>query len=145
MLAKLLKRAGVGFLLGAVAPNLILWLAEGIPVSSALVERVGSESAALALQALGSGLYGVATMSGTLLYDMERCPLALATGLHCLIVALPYIPLSLLLGWNDSFTEILIAECFQVAGFFLVWLFIYLRGKAEVRKLNELNHSRKEK
>lgn len=138
MLASFWKRAGIGFLIGLAAGNLIAWFTGGVIVSPLLVERVGSEAAAVVLQTLCSGLYGVITMGGTLLYEAERMPLALATGLHCVLVIGPYLPLALLLGWESEITDILIVWCFQLAAFFIVWLIMYLRYKAEVRQLNKL-------
>ena len=141
MLAKkALKLAGIGFLLGIVIGNVIAW-ATGRPgslVSLILIDRMGGETPAVLMQVLFSGLYGAATMSGVVLYDVERFPLALSTALHCLICVVPYIPLALLLGWAQKPSEILITACFQVIAFFLIWLIMYLRCKAEVRKLNEL-------
>ena len=143
MLASFWKRAGIGFLIGLAAGNLIAWFTGGVIVSPLLVERMGTERAAIALQTLCSGLYGVITMTGTLLYDVERMPLALATGLHCLLVIVPYMPLALLLGWESEITDILIVWCFQLTAFFIIWLIMYLRYKAEVRELNELQKKEK--
>ncbi|MBR3020472.1 MAG: DUF3021 domain-containing protein [Clostridia bacterium] len=143
MLTGFWKRAGIGFLIGLAAGNLIAWFTGGVIVSPILVERMGSETAAIVLQTLCSGLYGAITMAGTLLYDVERMPLALATGLHCLLVIGPYMPLALLLGWESDVTDILIVWCFQLAAFFIIWLVMYLRYKAEVKELNELQKKEK--
>ena len=143
MLAGFWKRAGIGFLIGLAAGNLIAWFTDGVIVSPILVQRMGSETAAIVLQTLCSGLYGAITMAGTLLYDVERMPLALATGLHCLLVIGPYMPLALLLGWESDVTDILIVWCFQLAAFFIIWLVMYLRYKAEVKELNELQKKEK--
>ncbi|MBR5109516.1 MAG: DUF3021 domain-containing protein [Clostridia bacterium] len=138
MLASFWKRAGIGFLFGLFIGNLIAWFTGGVIVSPILVERMGSEAAAIVVQTLCSGIYGVITMGGTLLYDVERLPLALATALHCLLVIGPYMPLALLLGWESEISDILIVWCFQLAAFFIIWLIMYLRYKAQVRELNEL-------
>ncbi len=141
MLAKkCFKLAGIGFLAGIVIGNVIAWLTgkSGSLASPSLIDRMGGETPALLMQVLFSGLYGAATMSGVALYDVERFPLALATALHCLICVVPYIPLALLLGWVVKPSDILITACLQVIAFFLIWLIMYLRCKAEVRKLNEL-------
>ncbi len=146
MLAKkCLKLAGVGFLLGIVIGNVIAWFTSktGSLASPILIDRMGGEAAAVLAQVFFSGLYGAATMSGVALYDVERLPLALATALHCLICVVPYIPLALLLGWAAKPTDILIMACFQIVAFFIIWLIIYLRCKAEVRKLNELQKEKK--
>ena len=142
MLKTILKRAGLGFLIGLPVGTVIAWCSSGKLVSPQLAERLGSEFAAVLLQMLCSGLYGAVTMAGMTLYDLERCPLALATGLHCLLVIVPYIPLALLLDWASSIPDILIVWCFQIIAFFIIWLIMWLRYKAEVKKLNELNQKR---
>lgn len=141
MLAKkALKLAGIGFLLGIVIGNAIAWFTgkSGSLASPILIDRMGGETPAVLMQVFFSGLYGAMTMSGVALYDVERFPLALSTALHCLICVVPYIPLALLLGWAKTPSDILITTCFQIIAFFLIWLIMYLRCKAEVRKLNEL-------
>lgn len=141
MLAKkCFKLAGIGFLVGIVAGNVIAGFTgkPGSLVSPILIDRMGGETPAVLMQVFFSGLYGAATMSGVVLYDVERFPLALSTALHCLICVVPYIPLALLLGWAEKPSDILITACLQVIAFFLIWLIMYLRCKAEVRKLNEL-------
>ena len=144
---RLLKRAGIGFLLGVAAGILIPWLMihDHSLVSQLLLGRAGGKEAALFSQLLFSGLYGAATMSGTLLYEIERWPLALATLAHYAIVAGLYVPLAFLCGWANSPEELIISEAFQFAAFFLIWLIIDLRYKAEVKKLNELQEQSKTK
>lgn len=141
MRAKLLKLAGLGFLIGLVAGDLIAWLmsfGSGAPVSAALVSRTGGVPAAFLVQTLLSGLYGAAIWSGMLLYEIESWPLALSTALHYLIVAGLYVPVSLLLGWAKSGRTLLLVELMQFVGFFLIWLFFYFRYKAQARRLNAL-------
>ena len=141
MRAKVLRMVGLGFLIGLVAGDLIAWLMSfggGAPVSPALVSRMGGEAAAFVAQTLLSGLYGAAIWSGILLYEIESWPLALSTALHYLIVAGLYVPVSLLLGWADNAAQLLLVELVQFVVFFLIWLLIYLRYKAQTRELNTL-------
>jgi len=135
--AKLCRYAGIGFLIGMILGNLIAWMTGSI-VSSALVERIGSRTGAILIQTLVSGLYGAATVSGMLLYEVEDWSLAKATIVHYLIVAVLYVPMALFLGWARNMTDILIVEGFQMIAFFLIWLIMCQRYKAEVKKLNEL-------
>ena len=97
MKKKLLIRCGVGFLLGVAMMLLIPALFNRGPdgtvnyCSDELLARVGgSPAAAMAVSLLLYGLYGACCMGGTLLYEIERWPLALATAVHYLIIALGY-------------------------------------------------------
>ncbi len=149
MRKKLLIRAGLGFLFGIVMVVLIPAVFNRAPdgtislCSLQLVSRVGSETAAMLFSLLMYGLYGACCMGGTMLYEIERWPLALATAVHYLIVALGYALCAWLLCWNLRMKELLFIEGMMTLGFFLIWLFLYLRFRAEVRELNELTERRK--
>lgn len=141
------KRAAIGFLIGVVAGNVIAFLVTGgmIPwVSHVLTERFGA-AGALLLQSVFLGLYGMATFGGTLLYEIESWPLARCTFVHWIIVVGLYALIALFLDWMKGPAELLIAVGAQTVGFFIIWLIMYLRYKAEVRELNELMEKRKEK
>jgi len=143
--ASFLKRAGIGFLMGMAVGDLISWLTGAFGssiVSPALLARMNGEAGAIVVQTLLSGLYGMATMGGTVLYDIERWPLALATAVHCLIVAGLYAPIALLLGWAAGAADVLVMVGILLAAFFLIWLVMYLRYKAQVRGMNEMIQKR---
>ena len=107
-------------------------------VSANLADAVGGETAALLLSMLLYGLYGTLCMGGTLLYEIERWPIALATAVHYAFVIGPYPLMSKLLCWNLSLKLLLVIEGLMTVGFFLIWLILYLRCRAEVRELNRL-------
>ena len=145
--ARLLRYAGFGFLLGMVMGNLIAFLTrtpDGGMVSRVLAERTGSQAGTIAVQTLLSGLYGAAAVSGMLLYEIDDWSLAKATVIHCLIVAGLYILLSLILGWAEPWTDLLIVEGFQLIAFILIWLIMNLRYRKKVSQLNMLLHQHKE-
>ncbi len=119
-----------------VLGNLIAWMTGAI-VSPVLVDRIGSRTGAILIQTIVSGLYGAATVSGMLLYEVEDWSLAKATIVHYIIVAGLYIPMTLFLGWAANAADILIVEGFQLIAFFLIWLMMCQRYKVEVKKLNE--------
>ncbi len=135
---KVLIRAAVGFSLGALVA-VILGVIDMRFCSQALAARVGSEGLGIALQILGSGLYGSACMVGTLFYDFERWSLALATALHYLIIAVGLALCYWLLCWGMGAGLLLTVLAGQTAGFFLIWLIMWLRYRKEVKELNELN------
>ena len=138
---KILIRAVVGFVLGALVA-LILGLVDMRFCSQDLAAAVGGEGLGVALQFLGSGLYGAACMVGTLFYDVERWSLALATGLHYLIIAVGLVLCNWLLKWGMGAGILLTVLAGQTVGFFLIWLFMWLRYRKEVKELNELNERR---
>ena len=145
MLKKVLLRAGIGFLIGAVVGNLIAFLTgssatDGVAFSSRQLLDMSGGSAVLAmmLQSLFSGLYGALCFAGMSLYDAERLPLAAATALHCGLIVLPFIPISYLLGWVGGIVETLIIAAAQIAVFFIVWLILYFGYKKQIRELNDM-------
>ena len=143
MKKKLLIRAAVGFLFGIVMMVLVPPILNGGSVargicSDALLARTGSPAAATLLTLLVMGLFGSLCLIGTLFYEIERWPLALATAAHYLSISLGYLIPAKLLCWGMPAKLLLCIEGVMTLGFFLVWLIMYLRYKAEVRELNEL-------
>lgn len=139
---KVLIRAAVGFALGALVA-VILGVVDMRFCSQDLAAAVGGEGLGVALQFIGSGLYGAACMAGTLFYDVERWPLALATALHYLIIAVGLVLCNWLLKWGMGAAVLLLVLGCQTVGFFLIWLFMWLCYRKEVRELNELNERKK--
>lgn len=146
MLKKALKNAGIGFLLGIVVGNFIAAMtgmddpSVFIPVSDRLVDISGGNiPMAYVLQCLFSGLYGAICFACIVFYDIERWPLALATGAHCAAIVLTYIPLGFFLGWLSNVTEMLIVAGCQIVAFFIIWLIMWSIYRKQVKELNELN------
>lgn len=145
MLKVVLRRAGIGFLIGAVIGNAIAILTgtsstDGVTFASKqLLDMAGgSPVVAMILQSLFSGLYGAVCFGGMTFYDVERLPLAAATALHCALIVLLFIPIALLLGWVSQIAEILIIAVIQLVAFFMIWLIMYLIYKKQVKELNDL-------
>ena len=131
-----LKRAGIGFLLGIALCTVITILTGG--ASKDLIEKAGGVKAALLLQTALSGLYGALCMGATVIYDAERIPHALSALCHCLCCIVPFFPLSLFLGWADGVAGAFIMAGIQLAVYFVIWLVLYVRYRAEVRELNDI-------
>ena len=138
MRRKLLKMAGIGFALGMIMGNGIAWLADGTVVNPVLVNALGSRAGSVLIQTLLSGLLGAVAMGGTLLYDLERWPLLAVSVCHYGMIEAAYAAAALLLGWVRSGTELLIMMAVQLAVYLVIWLIMFLRYKAEVRRMNEL-------
>ena len=150
MLAKTLKHAGIGFLIGIVIGNLIAVLTgnsdtDGVTFASQkLLDMSGGNGAvAMLLQSAFSGLYGAVCFAGMSFYEAERLPLAAATALHCALIIFTFIPISLLLGWTSGIAGIIIIASIQLVCFFIIWLILYLVYKKQVRELNELQEKNK--
>lgn len=143
MMMKFLRRGAIGFPLGILISLVISWASGNDRlVSDLLIQRVGSQAGALILDLVLSGFFGFLCMGGTVFYEVENWSLLKATILHCLLVIACFPPLALFLGWVSKPAELLIMTGVQTVCFFLIWLIMYLRYRAEVRELNELNATR---
>lgn len=150
MKRQLLIRCAIGFALGLAALFVICFLfdrtADGAVhfFSASLLKATGSPFTALLLSMLVCGFYGAACMGGTLFYEIESWPLALATAAHYAVIAAGYLLPALLLRWELTPGTLLMIEGIMTLGFFLIWLVMYLRYRAQVRELNELMKKRGE-
>ena len=145
MLKKTLKFSAVGFLIGVVVGNFIAAMtgmddpSVFIPVSDQLVGVTGGNiPMAYVLQCLFSGLYGALCFGCMIFYEIERWPLALATGAHCAVIVLTYIPLGFFLGWLGGVVEMLVVAGCQIVAFFIIWLIMWSIYRKQVRELNEM-------
>ena len=143
MKKKLLIRCALGFLLGVAAMYIVPTLINHSPLSRDMysdqfLARVGTPGAATFWTLLVMGLFGVLCFGGTLFYEIESWPLALATAAHYLSMSLGYLLPNWLLCWNMPLKLLLTIEGIMTLGFILIWLIMYLRYKREVQELNEL-------
>ena len=140
---KFLRRGAIGFFFGILI-SLVISLAcgNGKLVSDLLFQRVGSAAGALTLSLLLPGIFGFLCMAGTVFYEIEDWPLLKATFLHYLIVVVCFPPLALFLGWVTKPAELVIMTVAQTVCFFLIWLIMFLRYRAAVKELNDLNANR---
>ena len=105
--------------------------------SDAFLEQTGSPAAAVLLTLLVTGVYAALCAGGTMCYEIEKGPLALAAA-HYLVIALPCALVSRLLRWDMPARLFLIIKGLMALGFILIWLTMYRICKAQVRELNEL-------
>lgn len=153
MLKKTLIRSVIGFLIGVVVGYTISFLTGlnnpdvFISVPPRLLALTGSVPVSQVLQGVFSGLYGAICFGTMTFYQIERWPLALATGMHCAVIVLLYIPVGLFLGWLNSLPEILIVAGCQLIGFFIIWLIMNAIYKKQVKELNDMqkNFSERQK
>lgn len=151
MLKKTLKMAGIGFLIGIVIGNLIAFLTGNSDTGGVtfapqkLLDMVGGKAiVAMLLQSLFSGLYGAACFAGMSFYEIERMPLAAATALHCALIILLFVPISLCLGWVSKIETLLMISGIQLVCFFIIWLIMYAGFKKQVKELNELQEKNRD-
>lgn len=151
MLKKTLKMAGIGFLLGIVIGNLIAFLTGNSDTGGVtfapqkLLDMAGGKAiVAMLLQSLFSGLYGAACFAGMSFYEIERMPLAAATALHCALIILLFVPISLFLGWVSKIETLLMISGIQLVCFFIIWLIMYAGFKKQVKELNELQEKNRD-
>lgn len=124
--------AAIGFILGIlVGMGFLLIGGSGI-----YFEMNGANRTALYLAL--SGLLGAVNMGAMVIYDMEHWGLLRCTLTHFFISMSSVCAVGFTLGWlslRDPFTVWMLAGCVVV--YFIIWLIMYLRGKRQVRRMNE--------
>ena len=151
---KLIVHLIVGFLVGAGIGNLIAFLISLLTggnaeahhiVAMQLTAKIGLVGA-IVLQTFLCGLFGMGSIGGMLLYQIDNWSLAKATIVHYVLIVTCYVGCSLILYWfPPEFVYYAISVGAMTVGFFIIWLCMYLVWKKEVRKMNEeLNEYKKE-
>lgn len=141
---KTIQLAFFGFLIGIVIGDLIAVMTgsgekgQFIPVSQKLVRKAGSVQGAVLLHNLISGLLGAAAMAGSIFFEFDNWEMSKAAAVHFLIILTAYFAAAFFCGWIEPKAKhILIMTAIMGAGYFLVWLIMYLRCRRETEKLNE--------
>ncbi len=150
MARKILKRAGLGFILGAIVGVLIvifmgLFSDGSIKLPGTALAIGGSEAGGLLVQMLVSGLFGMIPMAGVTFYDLESWGLLKQAVVHYLSYMTAFILIGLFMGW----VEPTVTDIGFMAGIFaiyhaIIWLIMYARYKAEVKELDVLLEEAKE-
>ncbi len=144
MVAKTLKLAGFGFLLGMVV-GVVIVIAMGFANGGSLVlpkpllALTGSEAGALLAQMLLSGVFGAIPMAGVMFYEIDSWGLLKQAVVHYATYTAAFVVVGLCAGWIDPtpFDIGLMAGIFAV-GHAIIWFIMYTRYKAEVGELNTL-------
>lgn len=146
---KLIIRLIVGFVVGAGIGDLIAFLLSALSggdgiVAAELVTKTGT-AGAIILQTFLSGVLGLVSIGGMLLYEIDKWSLAKATVVHFVSISACFVGSSLILHWFPlQFAYYAISVGAMTVGFFIIWLCMYLAWKKEVRKMNEeLNEYKK--
>ena len=140
MLAKTLKRAGLGFFIGVFVGNVISALF-GWPdyiVSEKLLTAAGGLSPALLLQTLLSGALGAVSFAGVSFYEIERWPLLLTAAVHYLVIEATYLSIAFILGWLETARQALIWALLCAAAYLIIFLIMWAIYRSQVKELNEM-------
>ena len=144
MVKKILKNAGIGFLLGTTVWILIMFfMGKEVPAAADLIERTGSLRAAMVWQYVLSGLYGALCMGSVFIYDSDRLSMAAASLIHGSLCIIPFIPISYFLCWAGGIAGSLILAGIQLIVYFIIWLIMYLNYRKEVKALNDMQRQSK--
>lgn len=103
----------------------------------ALIEAVGTEAGAAALQALLSALMGAALSAGSLIWEVERWSLMKQTALYLGLSAAAYLPVAYLLHWMEHSLRGMLGYLGSFLVFFaVVWGIQYGLARRKVARLN---------
>lgn len=144
MTKKLLLRGLLGIFIGlaigyviTIALSLTAETQQYMPCAPGFAEAVGSETGAVALQAVLCALIGFVCGAGSLVWEIERWGLMRQTAAYFGIAAVTILPVAYVLRWMDgSAMGILIYFAIFVAIFACVFLIQFFLARRAIRKLN---------
>lgn len=88
------------------------------------------------LQFVGSAIFGAVANGSAVIYEIENWSILKATAVHYIIAMGAFVITSLLLDWFEI-QELLIVFAAMTGAYVLIWLVNYIKGKREVRRMNE--------
>lgn len=148
MKKKILLRGISGFPLGLAIGYLItiiislIW-ANGYysPCVPELVVMMGSEINAVLLQAFLCGILGMGFAASSVIWEMEDWGIVKQTGIYFLIVSIIMMPIAYVTFWMEHSLKG-VASYFGIFAiiFVIVWVIQYIRGRYNVKKMNEALH-----
>ena len=138
---KLIILLAVGFFAGAVLGNLIAFIiglasGGGGIVAEELVSAL-TFAGAIILQTFICGVFGLVSVGGMYLYEIDSWSLFTATLVHFLSIAACYVGASTILYWLPPlFIYYLISIGAMAVGFAIIWIIMYFRWKKDVKDMN---------
>lgn len=149
MKKRLLIRSLIGLVVGTTMAHLFTLLinqltkGEWLVCMPELTEKVGFVEA-LILQTILGALLGAVAFGGMCFFDIESWSLLRSSVFHCVIIIVSYLVVGLILHWfSPHIVPILIMTTIIVFAYALIWLFMYLGWKREIRKMNLLTEEYK--
>ena len=145
MKKRLLKRGLFGFPVGiAVGFVITLMISACVgdgsfyPVTPELIDSMGSELNAVALQTALCGLMGTGFAMASLIWELDSWSLARQSGVYFALACMIMLPVAYIANWMEhSLGGFLAYVGIFVAIFLAVWLAQYLSWKRKIRKMNE--------
>lgn len=145
MRKKILLRSISGFPLGVTIGYLItivislVW-ANGYysPCVPELAVMMGSEINAVLLQAFLCGILGMGFAASSVIWEMEEWGIVKQTGIYFLIVSVIMMPIAYVTFWMEHSLKG-VASYFGIFAliFVAIWIVQYIRGRYNVKKMNE--------
>lgn len=146
----LLIRSLLGLVIGAAAAHLFTFVVgyfvygQWTLCAPGLIDALG-ETGAIALQTALGALFGMVTLGGMCVYDIETWSLLRASFVHCLLVLVSYIIVGLILRWfSADAASVLIVAGIIFAVYAIIWLIMYIAWKREMREMNALTEAYRE-
>lgn len=138
---KIVRQALIGFLIGVVIGNLIIFFTSGngetALYSQTLLRKTGSPKAAFLMQNLLSGLLGAVSMAGSIFYELDDWEMSRAAVTHYLLSLGAYFAIAFFCGWiKPDWSQIFIMIIIMTAAYFLIWLIMYLLCRKEAEELD---------
>lgn len=147
---RLVNKLALGFIFGAISGTLIVLLINTISKSSYhiatpdLAEAIGTEAAVI-LQTLLSGLYGLVCIGGTEFFRIEKWSLLRSTMTHLVCILVSFTTIGLILKWIRFDLPSLLFLLFIAVAYFIIWIIMSIRWKRSIREMNsELEKYKKE-
>lgn len=145
MKKQLVKRGLFGFPVGiAVGFVITLMISACVgdgsfyPVTPELIDSMGSELNAVALQIALCGLMGTGFAMASLIWELDSWSLARQSGVYFALACMIMLPVAYIANWMEhSLGGFLAYVGIFVAIFLAVWLAQYLSWKRKIRKMNE--------
>lgn len=145
MKKQLVKRGLFGFPVGiAVGFVITLMISACVgdgsfyPVTPELIDSMGSELNAVALQTALCGLMGTGFAMASLIWELDSWSLARQSGVYFALACMIMLPVAYIANWMEhSLGGFLAYVGIFVAIFLAVWLAQYLSWRRKIRKMNE--------
>ena len=115
------------------------------PIALAIVYAVLNATGAVSEMSVSEMVIGIVSVTVlafiaggiSMIYEVERLPIAIAALIHAGVLYLDYIVIYLINGWlKEGVTPFVIFTSCFFAGFALVWLIIYLTSKRSTDEVN---------
>ena len=115
------------------------------PIALAIVYAVLNATGAVSEMSVSEMVIGIVSVTVlafiaggiSMIYEVERLPIAIAALIHAGVLYLDYIVIYLINGWlkEGIVPFVIFTSCFFV-GFALIWLIIYLTSKRSTDEVN---------